>query len=163
MKSNQQFPDEDLIDEIYNKSIQIDKPSQITDWSTWHQWINSTNQLSHNGQMAYRIAMLHNQVINGGFIQYFDNRYGIFAYETLNDLLKIDAKKTWKLLSKALSIINPDHYTGQKFLDYIYFHQYESSYKTFSEKLELLDDDYYTFDGTAEPIRRLASYFRNGK
>jgi|SRR5688572_29967759 len=152
--------DEELIEHVYRQSIQIDKPIEITDWSTWQQWMSSTHDLSHNGQMSYRITSLHNQVFNGGFIQYFDNRYGIFAYETLEDLIEIGAEKTWVLLSKALILINPDNYSGEKYFDLIYLHQYNDKLKSLSEQLDLLDSAYYSFGHPAEPIRLLANYFR---
>ena len=151
--------DEELIENVYRQSIKYDKPVEITNWSTWHQWMSSTHQLSDHAQMSYRITSLHNQVLNGGFIQYFDNRYGIFAYETLNDLIEIGAKTTWSLLSKALSIINPNDYNSEKYFNFIYFHHYNDISESLLVQFEELDTNYYDFDHS-EPIGLLAAYFK---
>ncbi len=152
--------DEEFIEHVYKQSIEFDKPVEITDWSTWHQWMSSTHELSRHAQMSYRITSLHTQVLNGGFIQYFDNKYGIFAYETLEDLIEIGAEKTWKILSKALSIINPNDHTSERYFDFIYFQQYNDIWESLSEQFQRLDNTYYDFDNAAEPIGLLAAYLR---
>jgi hypothetical protein len=152
--------DEELIEKVYRLSIELDKPAEITEWSTWREWMTSTHGLSYHAQMSYRITSFHNQVLNGGFIQYFDNRYGIFGYETLQDLVEIGARETWKLLSKAISIINPNNYSSETYFDFIYFQQYNDVWESLSEQLECLDNAYYEFKDLAEPIGLLAGYFR---
>jgi hypothetical protein len=95
-----------------------------------------------------------------GFIQYFDNGYGIFAYETLADLIEIGAERTRKLLTKALLLVNPNGYSGEKYLDYIYLQQYKDRWESLSAQLDQLDSAYYGFDNQAEPIQLLADYYR---
>jgi hypothetical protein len=150
--------DRDLINHVYSSSVDIDKPSAITDWSTWHQWRKSTSELSSVAQMAYRVAMLHNQVENGGFIQYFDNRYGIYAYETLNDLKDIGATTAHTLLSEALTLINSKGYSGPRFFDFIY--QREEDWDAVGDVLDKLDDIYYNLSEEQNVLTLLAKYLR---
>lgn len=153
--------DEELIEYVYRTSLRQDKPSKIKDWTTWETWIKSTQELSNYGQMAYRVSSLHNQVINRGFIQYFDNRYGIFGYETLHDLLDIGANMTADLLSTALAIVNPDNHTSERYYEYVYCGQYHNNLENSWNRLEQLDLIYYGFDEPKEAISQLAIFFRN--
>lgn len=134
---------EELIDFVYSE-IAAPKILQAgIDFSDANKWRVVVNALPKPVATVYRLAILHMQVLNGGFIQYFDNGYGIFAYETLSDLEVIKANQTYKLLKKSLELINPKNLTGESFLKLIYEKEYEPNYESLGPQLNQIDEEYY--------------------
>src|SRR6188768_1606385 len=84
--SLQELSNEELIDFVYSKIAAPKILQEVSDFSDANKWREVVNALPKPVASVYRLAILHMQVSNGGFIQYFDNGYGIFAYETLSDL-----------------------------------------------------------------------------
>lgn len=65
---------------------------------------NDLVTLNDEENLIYSIAILEQEVNNGGFGQYFFNTSGSLAYLTLESLEKVGAKKTKKLLEQAIKI-----------------------------------------------------------
>lgn len=71
-------------------------------------WYSHIINLPKDLQITYLTVILENQVLNGGFHQYFVNSYGQFAKETIEALIEIGAFKKSNLLEKALNIVQDD-------------------------------------------------------
>jgi len=70
------------------------------------KWFDYVSSLPMDLQATYMVVILENQVINGGFHQYFVNGYGQFADKTIGHLITIGALEKAKLLKQAFKIVN---------------------------------------------------------
>ncbi|RYD54315.1 MAG: DUF4375 domain-containing protein [Sphingobacteriales bacterium] len=138
-----QFDDISLIDHVYLQMAGNVVRDGVTDWSDFRQWKAAVASMPEPVQTTYRIGVLNIQVMNGGFIQYFDNGYGIFALDTLADYDKIQEPEYGIFLKKAIEVINTKNLGGDELAQYVYFHQYRSVQNRIAERLELIDDEYY--------------------
>lgn len=139
---NENITNRELIDKIYDLAgEQLRK--EIEDWSNWKEWLDCVNNLDEKKRMVYMIGVLHQQVFNGGFIQYFDNGYGIFAYETLKFLKIINALESAKLFENALSLVNEKNLPENQFQAFIANSIVDDKH---GDELDKLDDQYYTLE-----------------
>jgi hypothetical protein len=74
-----------------------------------NKWYDYLINLPIELQTTYLLIVLHNQVFNGGFHQYFVNGYGQFAKETIDALIEIGAFRKAELLKKALDEVNAEN------------------------------------------------------
>ena len=86
MKTQKTLTNEELIDYVYFDIAGKYLNEKINDWSQTKMWYDTVFELSEPVRYTYVIGVLNMQVMNGGFEQYYDNDYGIFAEETLNGL-----------------------------------------------------------------------------
>jgi hypothetical protein len=154
--------DNDLIDFVY-KDIAGEYLSQnVIDWTNINKWINSVSELSKPVRYTYFIGILNTQILNGGFIQYYDNKYGIFALETLDALKEIKAFDAFRLLKQSIDILQLNNKNFADFNEYIiqngYFNNCEI--ENFFDKL---DDEYYNLEGKEDLLRLLADFLRKNK
>ena len=145
-----------LIEQQYTKAaseIQEDWFEPLT--TKWYDYVTG---LPEELQITYTVVILHNQVLNGGFHQYFLNGYGQFAYITIRNLDKIKAKDASKNLEAALDIVNRDNLSESQFRAKLL--RGEISILFDSDELfialENLDDGYY--DTSDEVIDLLNTY-----
>ena len=116
------------------------------------QWYQHVNRLPMKSQITYLVVILHNQVRNGGFHQYFTNGYGQFSKLTINALVEIECYRRAKLLSEALMIVNSDNDSDDVFRMKILKKEIDSLIKSddLNDPLDLLDDSYYGMDEQGE-------------
>ncbi len=80
------------------------------DWlngKSYHLWYDYiTGSSDEVAKDVYLVVILEKQVVNGGFHQYFSNRYGQFSYDTLESLERIGAELMENLLVKAIEVVN---------------------------------------------------------
>lgn len=95
-----------MIETKYAESVQGIKEEWFVDNS--NNWYNYIMQLPTELKITYLVVVLHNQVFNGGFHQYFINGYGQFSKATINALLEIKAINKAELLEKALKLVSAD-------------------------------------------------------
>ena len=79
------------------------------DWFTeqpafaWHNYVAN---LPKHLQVTYLIVVLHKQVVNGTFDQYFSNGYGLlFAELAANAFMEVGAKKGALLITNAIALL----------------------------------------------------------
>ena len=151
---------QELIDYVYTEIAGKKVRENVKDFNDFSRWREVVNELPEQVARVYRVGILNVQVMNGGFIQYFDNGYGIFANETLDDLAVLQATQTHVLLKNALEIINPKNYTGEPFVHYILRREFDVNYDDIIKQLERLDSLYYGLEGTEEMEELLGTYLR---
>lgn len=94
---------QELIEKIYLESTKgIQKEWFVSEMPHWYSYVIN---LPKHLQVTYLTVILENQVINGGFHQYFVNAYGQFAKETVDALIEIGAFEKSNLLDKARNIV----------------------------------------------------------
>ena len=70
------------------------------------EWYDHILALSNHLQVTYVIVVLHNQVINGGFDQYFSNGYGLlFAQLASSAYVEIGANKGALLINDVVALL----------------------------------------------------------
>lgn len=143
----------ELIDNLYNSAGEQLRNS-VTDWANYDQWRTSVNELDETQRSVYLIGVLNQQVLNGGFIQYFDNSYGMFGYETLRVLRTIGAIASANLLEQALKLVNHEQLSESEFSQYIANNLVDDN---IGDELDQLDDKYYYELENSEDLEELLS------
>jgi hypothetical protein len=145
--------DSEIITKKYAEAVQginaewFEKPD-----NKWYDYvINLPIQL----QITYLVVVLHNQVFNGGFHQYFVNGYGQFAKETINALVEIGAFRKAELLKEALGIVNFENDNSEIFREKLITKKIKALFvgNDLDDPLNKLDDEYY--DSEVEDINLL--------
>ncbi len=99
-------------------------------------------------KVVYTVAILDEQVNNGGFNQYFTNGYGQFAVETIDCLKSIRAFKIMAFLEKAYVKINKDGLENSIFRKKLIEGNINELYESDSldDYLGKLDNEYYKYE-----------------
>lgn len=137
-KSNQ----DELIDLYYESAIKgLEEEWFINIDARWYNYITA---LPIKEKVTYHIAILDEEVSNGGFHQYFINGYGQFAKDTILSLDLINAKQTGLILKKAYDLINKDNLEDTCFREKILNNEIDSLYEDAELNMELnnLDEIY---------------------
>lgn len=112
-----------LISRLYSSADQQleDANFDVESWSEWYQVVQG---LTRPEKTVYVIVKLNQAVTSGGFSEFYETSFGVFAPEIIHVLNEIKAVATAEIVSSTLPIVNP---TG--LLD--------DTYKEFVFKLEL--------------------------
>ena len=114
-----------LISRLFNSAEQHLEDANF-DMESWSQWYTVVQGLTGPEKMVYIIVKLNQTVTNGGFAEFYESSFGIFAPEIIHVLTEIKALESADIVSDSISIVNP---TG--LLDEVY--------KAFIFKPELSD------------------------
>ncbi|OQP64629.1 DMP19 family protein [Niastella populi] len=108
-------------------------------------WYNYIMELPVDLQTTYLVVVLHNQIFNGGFHQYFINGYGQFASETIDALKRIGASKRAKNLNDAFEIVNTENDIDFVFREKLMSKEINKLFKEddLFDPLDELDTQYY--------------------
>jgi hypothetical protein len=159
MKTQETLTNEELIDYVYSDIAGKYLNEKIGDWSQKKRWYDTVFDLSEPIRFTYCIGVLNMQVMNGGFEQYYDNDYGIFAEETLKGLKEIGAFLTFELLKSSLDVLKK-HKEPQKVLfDFIVENKYLDN-KEVEQVFERLSDEYYNLEDKEDLTELLGNYLR---
>ncbi|PTT43698.1 hypothetical protein DBR28_00185 [Chryseobacterium sp. HMWF028] len=133
---------ENIIDKTYVEAVKGLDEETLSNCDTWYKHVL---KLPKNQQSVYTLILLHWQVENGGFHQYFLNSYGQFAYLAI----KIGAAKRAELLDTATHLVNEEYLIEDAFRNLI-FNRQVSKIVDFDEilfnKLNEVDDKYYNME-----------------
>tara|TARA_B100000809_G_scaffold179481_1_gene177105 strand:+ start:1227 stop:1700 length:474 start_codon:yes stop_codon:yes gene_type:complete len=77
------------------------------DIESWLQWYNVVQKLTDPEKMVYVIVKLNQAVTNGGFAEFYETSFGIFAPEIIHVLTEIKAVESAEIVSSTLPIVNP--------------------------------------------------------
>lgn len=160
MENLLKLPDNELIDSVYFNIAGEAIRNNISDFSNTNKWFEVVMKMPKPVSLIYRVIIFNQQVSNGGLIQYFDNGYGIFSYDTLKDLKNLKADLFYTLLEEALEIINPENFQGEDFIEYVINRKYETNFKSITKKLNALEEEYYKREYVDILIKKAANYFR---
>lgn len=147
----------ELIEKIYTEAVKGIREDWLNESD--ERWYDHIIGLPIQLQICYLVVVLHNQVLNGGFHQYFVNGYGQFAKETINALKTIGASKKAELLDEALKFVNSDNYLDEVFRKKLLKKQIPQLFSKddLFEHLDGLDDIYYA-DQNEDLEQLLGSY-----
>lgn len=151
--------DRQLIDFVYSEVAGQKIRDNVRDLSDIKKWRDTVDSMPIPVRLVYYIGIFNRQVMNGGLIQYFDNGYGVFAYQTLEYLQMAKAISTYNFLNQCLIILNPKEYQGDDFVQYIKDRKYENI-QTLSSQLDKLDNQYLTLNDKEDLESLVAKYLR---
>jgi hypothetical protein len=133
----------ELIEKTYSEAVKGIKEDWLLNSNTnWYDYvINLPIQL----KVTYLVIVLHNQVFNGGFHQYFVNGYGQFAKETIIALSDIGGFRRSALLENAFKIVNANNISIEVFRKQLLDKVIEPLFTTdeLYDPLDELDTEYY--------------------
>ena len=153
--------DSELVDHIYGiAGEEIIK--EVTDFSDWNKWRKVVLKLENPLKFTYLICILDWQVHNGGFIQYYDNNYGIFCHETAVALKIIKADLASNLVIDSINILDKYKNPKMDFQDYITKNQYWDNVEI-ETVMDKLDSEFYELDEKQNVGKLLADYLRQNR
>ncbi|SRR5258705_4682346 len=133
------------IDKLYKEAVQGLRENMFVTPHTL-EWYNYIKVLPEHLKTIYTIVVVENQVINGGFDQYFTNLYGQFAFMTVVSLQNINAFEKSVLASTALKIYNPENLNEIDYARWItkreWIRQEQFNNDTIHKAIESIDESY---------------------
>ncbi|MDG1477528.1 MAG: DUF4375 domain-containing protein [Vicingaceae bacterium] len=95
-----------LISRLYSSAEQQLEAASF-DMESWTEWYQVVQKLTDPEKMVYVIVKLNQSVTNGGFAEFYETSFGVFAPEIIHVLSEIQAVASAEIVSNSLSIINP--------------------------------------------------------
>ncbi len=95
-----------LISRLYSTADQNLEDANF-DLESWSQWYKAVQNLTGPEKMVYVIVKLNQAVTNGGFAEFYETSYGVFAPEIIHALNEINAVGTAEIVSSSLPVVNP--------------------------------------------------------
>jgi hypothetical protein len=95
-----------LISRLYSSAEQQLEDANF-DTQNWSQWYEVVQGLTDAEKTVYVVVKLNQTVTNGGFVEFYEASFGIFAPEIIHVLNEINAEATAEIVSSSLSVVNP--------------------------------------------------------
>ena len=108
-----------LISRLYSSADQQLEDANF-DIESWSQWYEVVQGLTGPEKMVYIVVKLNQTVTKGGFAEFYETSFGVFAPEIIHVLNEINAIATTEIVSSSLLVVNPtglldDAYKGLVF------------------------------------------------
>ncbi|MDC0584729.1 DUF4375 domain-containing protein [Bacteroidales bacterium] len=95
-----------LISRLYSSAEQQLEDAHF-DTESWSQWYEVVQGLTGPEKMVYVIVKLNQTVTSGGFSEFYEASFGVFAPEIIHALNEIKAVATAEIVSSSLPVVNP--------------------------------------------------------
>jgi hypothetical protein len=95
-----------LISRLYSSADQQLEDANF-DNESWSEWYKAVQGMTGPEKMVYVIVKLNQSVTSGGFSEFYDTSFGVFAPEIIHALNEIKAVATAEIVSSSLPIVNP--------------------------------------------------------
>lgn len=152
--------DDNLVDFYYSNATKgINEEWLINPDENWYNYIS---YLPEKEKVTYHIAILDEEVANGGFNQYFINGYGQFAKDTICSLKLIKADLSALILEKAYESVNKEKLNDKVFRDKLLLGKIKELYEydnDLNNSLSELDDEYNEYKDNIAAL--LVDYLKN--
>lgn len=149
----QEMTDESVIDYFYSLAVKGIKEEWFLESVDYPKWIEYVISLPNKEKVIYTLALLDEEVSNGGFEQYFSNKYGIFINEAYEALKTINADGLAKILERVIQYINPSEMVKNELVNKIINDDFEEF------DFEEFDDMYYDSEDNLGEL--LVTYLRS--
>lgn len=108
-----------LISRLYSSADQQLEDANF-DSENWSQWYAVVQGLTGPEKMVYVIVKLNKAVTNGGFAEFYETSFGVFAPEIIHALKEIKAVATAEIVSSSLPIVNPTGLLDDAYKDLVF-------------------------------------------
>lgn len=95
-----------LISRLFSSAEQYLREHDV-DMDNWSQWYQLVQNMTGPEKMVYVIVKLNQEVTSGGFAQFYEHSFGIFAPEIAHALSEIGAQASADIVAGTLQVINP--------------------------------------------------------
>ncbi len=90
------------------------------DSENWSERYQVVQELTGPEKIVYVIVKLNQSITNGGFVEFYESSFGIFAPEIIHALNEIKADLSTDIISDSLSIINPNGLLDNAFKEFAF-------------------------------------------
>lgn len=90
------------------------------DIEKWAEWYKVVQGLTGPEKMVYVIVKLNQTVTNGGFSEFYQSSFGVFAPEIIHVLNEIKAAETAEIVSHSLPIVNPTGLLDDDYKEFVF-------------------------------------------
>lgn len=108
-----------LISRLYSSADQLLEDTNF-DNESWSQWYQVVQGLTGPEKMVYVIVKLNQTVTSGGFVEFYETSYGVFAPEIIHVLNEIKAVATAEIVSSSLLIVNPAGLLDEAYKEFVF-------------------------------------------
>ncbi len=96
-----------LISRLYSSADEQLENAKF-DIESWSQWYDVVQDLTRPEKIVYVIVKLNQSVTNGGFVEFYESSFGVFAPEIIHILNEINAVASAEIVSSSLPVVNPE-------------------------------------------------------
>jgi hypothetical protein len=132
-----------LISRLYSSADQQLEDSNF-DNESWSHWYQIVQGLTDPEKMVYVTVKLNQTVTSGGFSEFYETSFGIFAPEIIHVLNEINAVATAEIVSSSLPIVNPTGLLDEAYKEFVFNFQLSEQQRA---ELYSLDMRYDQLDG----------------
>lgn len=115
----EQLSNRALISRLYSSANQVLEDTNY-DNRSWKAWYSTIQGLTDPEKMVYIIVKMNQTVTNGGFTEFFETGFGVFAPEIIYVLNTINAKASANILESALPLVNPKGLLDDDYKSFIF-------------------------------------------
>ncbi|MFT4537391.1 MAG: hypothetical protein ACI9P5_004775 [Saprospiraceae bacterium] len=108
-----------LISRLYSSADQQLEDANF-DNESWSQWYQVVQGLTYPEKMVYVIVKLNKTVTNGGFAEFYETSFGVFAPEIIHVLNEIKAVATAEIVSSSLPVVNPTGLLDEAYKEFVF-------------------------------------------
>ncbi|MGL1887633.1 MAG: DMP19 family protein [Reichenbachiella sp.] len=108
-----------LISQLYSAADQQLEDADF-DNESWSQWYQVVQGLTGPEKMVYVIVKLNQKVTSGGFVEFYETSFGIFAPEIIHALNEIKAVATAEIVSSSLPVVNPTGLLDEVYKEFVF-------------------------------------------
>ena len=108
-----------LISRLYSSADQQLEDANF-DNESWSEWYKAVQGMTGPEKMVYVIVKLNQSVTSGGFSEFYDTSFGVFAPEIIHALNEIKAVATAEIVSISLPIVNPTGLLDDAYKDFVF-------------------------------------------
>lgn len=95
-----------LISRLYTSAEQRLEDADY-DHKSWSAWYETVESLTDPEKMVYVMVKLNQTVTRGGFAEFYESSFGVFAPEIIHVCSEINARATAEIVSSSLPVVNP--------------------------------------------------------
>ena len=108
-----------LISRLYSSADQRLDDSNF-DIENWSQWYQAVQVLTDPEKMVYVIVKLNQTVTGGGFAEFYETAFAIFAPEIIYVLNEIKAIASSEIVASSLPVVNPTGLLDDAFKEMVF-------------------------------------------
>lgn len=108
-----------LISRLYSSADQQLEEANF-DGESWSSWYQAVQELTTPEKMVYIIVKLNQTVTNGGFAEFYEASFGVFAPEIIHALSEIGAVASAEIVASSMPIVNPTGLLDEGYKEFVF-------------------------------------------
>ncbi|WP_159038466.1 DMP19 family protein [Brumimicrobium mesophilum] len=90
------------------------------DSEKWSEWYQVVQDLTIPEKMVFIIVKMNQSVTRGGFSEFYETSYGVFAPEIIHVLNEIKAIESANIVSDSMTVVNPIGLLDNDFKSFVF-------------------------------------------